>query len=114
MCYIYRRTGHTLMSRGRSSSSQFQTLPRLCLRSSTNRTPVVNSMNLFPIPYVQACQRFNTSPQTPDFLRLIFPLIISIVLYSTTLSQQIHTTVLKIYTWYIVAYPSNCHVAIVL
>ena len=32
----------------------------------------INSMNLLPIPSVHACQRLNTSPQTPDFLGSIF------------------------------------------
>ena len=33
---------------------------------------VINSMNLFLTPSVQACQRCNTSPQPPDFLHSIF------------------------------------------
>ena len=34
--------------------------------------PTVNLMALFRIPSLHVCQRFSTSPQTPDFLRSIF------------------------------------------
>ena len=48
------------------------TLPSLSVFLVQPTALTVNLMALFPIPSLQTCQRFSTSPQTPDFLRSIF------------------------------------------
>ena len=60
---------------------------------------IINSINFSSIPSAHACQRLNTSPQTPDFVWSIFYIERSISDYHVEDLSENHGVTKKMFRW---------------